>query len=74
MLNQQNSGKMKRKMRVLGMIGMMMMTPAFINNLAAQPPPPPPVEIPIDGGLFFLLVAGMAYGAKKLIENKSNLK
>lgn len=40
----------------------------------AQPPPPggatgpscwPPPCIPIDGGISFLIVAGVAYGAKK---------
>ena len=51
----------------------MMCSPIFIENVNAQPPTPPPLEIPIDGGLFFLLIAGMAYGAKKLHENKSRL-
>ena len=30
------------------------------------PPPPPPPGLPIDGGLLFLLMAGIAYGVKKL--------
>ena len=30
------------------------------------PPPPPPPGLPIDGGLLFLLIAGIAYGVKKL--------
>ncbi len=46
--------------------------PFFIEPVSAQPPPPDPVDIPIDGGLFILLAAGMAYGAKKLHENKEN--
>lgn len=29
-------------------------------------PPPPPTPVPIDGGLGFLLVAGGAYGLRKL--------
>ena len=29
-------------------------------------PPPPPTPVPIDGGTGFLLVAGAAYGLKKL--------
>jgi hypothetical protein len=31
-----------------------------------QPPPPPPPGFPIDGGLLFLLIAGIVYGVKKL--------
>jgi hypothetical protein len=34
--------------------------------IAQGPPPPPPPGLPIDGGLLFLLIAGMAYGVKKL--------
>ena len=30
------------------------------------PPPPPPTSVPIDGGVFLLLVSGLIYGAKKL--------
>ena len=30
------------------------------------PPPPPPTAIPLDGGVFLLLVSGLVYGAKKL--------
>lgn len=36
----------------------------------AQPPPPPvnPAAVPIDGGLSFLLAAGLGLGAKKAWE------
>jgi len=39
-----------------------------INAQIVPPPipPPPPPGLPIDGGLFFLLISGLAYGAKKL--------
>ena len=30
------------------------------------PGPPPPPGLPIDGGLLFLLIAGIVYGVKKL--------
>ena len=30
------------------------------------PPPPPPPGLPIDGGLLFLFIAGVAYGVKKI--------
>ncbi|MEQ8324231.1 MAG: hypothetical protein RIC15_06160 [Vicingaceae bacterium] len=31
----------------------------------APPPPPPPPNIPIDGGIGWLVAAGIAYGTKK---------
>ena len=31
-----------------------------------SPPPPTPPGLPIDGGLLFLLIAGIIYGVKKL--------
>jgi len=44
--------------------------PFFIKNADAQPPPPPVQDIPIDGGLTLLIVAGAAYGAKKLYKQQ----
>jgi len=50
---------------------------------SAPPPPPagspgcwPPPCVPIDGGVSLLIVAGAAYGAKKLVDSrkKSNSK
>ena len=47
------------------------------GSLKAQPGPPggpggpgcwPPPCVPIDGGLSFLLIAGAAYGGKKMYE------
>ena len=46
----------------------------------AQPPPPggtgppcwPPPCIPIDGGISFLIAAGVAYGAKKTLDYQKN--
>lgn len=35
-------------------------------TMAQVPPPPPPPGLPIDGGLLFLLIAGVAYGVKKI--------
>lgn len=32
---------------------------------------PPPCTVPIDGGITFLIAAGAALGAKKLMSNKS---
>ena len=36
------------------------------TGLPGPPPPPPPPGLPIDGGLLFLLIAGIVYGVKKL--------
>lgn len=52
---------------------------SFANNLIAQPPDPgggggelpncfPPPCVPIDGGLSWLLLAGVAYGGKKVYQ------
>jgi len=44
--------------------------PLFYQVAIAQPPPPPPQNIPIDGGLLFLLIAGAIYGGKKFYSSK----
>jgi hypothetical protein len=36
----------------------------------AQPDPGDDPDVPIDGGVSFLLIAGTAYGAKKIHENR----
>ena len=36
------------------------------TGLPGPGPPPPPPGLPIDGGLLFLLIAGIVYGVKKL--------
>ena len=41
------------------------------QTILAQPMPPDD-EIPIDGGLTFLSLAGVAYGVKKIVENRKN--
>ena len=37
------------------------------NNIPTAPPPPP-TPVPIDGGIGFLLVAGLGYGLKRMKE------
>lgn len=58
----------------------------FADQLLFSAPPPPPAGtpacwpppcIPIDGGVSFLVAAGVAYGAKKLHDSrkkKSNIQ
>ena len=36
----------------------------------APPGPPPPVGLPIDGGLSFLIISGVAYGIFELRRKK----
>ena len=56
---------------------------SFSSSLQAQPPGPggpggggdppcfPPPCVPIDGGLSWLLLAGAAYGGKKVFDSKN---
>ena len=61
---------MKRFIRTVFILFAFLMLPFFIENVAAQPPPPEDPAAPIDGGLTFLVVAGAAYGARKLYKNQ----
>lgn len=63
---------MKKFIYILSFIIIFILTPAFVQTAIAQPPPPPSEDIPIDGGLIFLLAAGVGYAAKKLHSNKKN--
>ena len=67
------------KKRILLFIGTVFML--LFNHLMAQPDPgggggpgdgcwPPPC-IPIDGGIGFLVAAGIAFGVKKAVDLKS---
>lgn len=43
----------------------------FCGGLSAQPDNPPPV--PIDGGISFLIAAGILYGTRLLYKNKKRI-
>lgn len=66
------------KMKRLAFTLIFLFVVAGAQTLLAAPPPPPSVNppcwpppcIPIDGGISALIVAGAAYGAKKLYDNK----
>ena len=47
-----------------------MVLPFLIQDASAQPPPPPAEAIPIDGGLSLLIIAGAAYGARKIYKEQ----
>jgi len=61
---------MKKILTILAFIIVFILAPTFVQTAIAQPPPPDPVPIPIDGGLGFLLAAGVGYAAKKLYSGK----
>jgi hypothetical protein len=63
---------MKKVLTILTFIFIFILAPIFVQTAIAQPPPPPPVPIPIDGGLGFLLAAGVGYAAKKLHSSKKS--
>ncbi len=58
--------------KILTVLTFFVVFPFFIISAIAQPPPPPPQPIPIDGGLLFLLIAGLIYGGRKFYKNNKN--
>jgi hypothetical protein len=74
--------EMKKKYLVLALLGLSSLanaqsstdykpnTPNYSEKGKTDPipfaPPPPPNPIPIDGGLGFLLAAGLSYGLKRI--------
>ena len=73
---------MRNKFRNITVISFFIIIPLFtvfigIKDSYAQPPPPgggdpgcwPPPCIPIDGGIGFLIAAGIAYGGKKAFDS-----
>ena len=66
---------MKKFLTIFVFVVIFILAPVFVQvSIAggAPPPPPTPVPIPIDGGLSFLLAAGVGYVAKKLYSNREN--
>lgn len=65
-------------MKRLVLICLLLFVVTGSQSLFSAPPPPPAVNppcwpppcIPIDGGISALIVAGAAYGAKKLYNKK----
>lgn len=59
----------KSKNILLLVILLLLVVPAVF---AQDPPPPaqPPVQLPIDGGLVALVLAGLFYGVKKSLKKK----
>ena len=61
---------MRKFLTILIFIILFALVPAFVQNAIAEGPPPGPIDVPIDGGLGFLLATGVAYAAKKLHSHK----
>ncbi|HRG87402.1 MAG TPA: hypothetical protein PLW44_00165 [Chitinophagales bacterium] len=52
---------------VWALVLMVVAVGVFAQGPPPPPPPPaPPPGVPIDGGIFLLLGAGLVYGARKL--------
>ena len=60
---------MKKKIKLTLIVAVVFI--AMVNGQAVPPPipPPPPPGLPIDGGIFYLILAGIALGIKKLRKN-----
>ena len=61
---------MKSKIFKIILIFFLILSPLFISVSVGQPPPPPPQDIPIDGGLLALLIAGIAFGGRKIYKEE----
>lgn len=62
---------MKKQLKIVTLILVLAIAPFFTESAIAQPPPPKPKDIPLDGGLSALLVAGLVYGGRKLYASNS---
>jgi len=61
---------MKKFLLVTVLVFIVSLLPFFIKLAAGQPPVPTTQPIPIDGGLFLLIIAGASYGARKLYKQQ----
>lgn len=68
----------KKKILKISFIVLLLISPILIpvSKGASMGPPPqpcggpfPPCPIPLDGGVSFLLIAGAAYGGKKIFNS-----
>jgi hypothetical protein len=54
---------MKKKEKILLLFCMTFV--CYTYGQSPGPPPPPPPNLPVDGGLFFLIALAIIYGVKK---------
>ena len=60
---------MKRKITLTVLLVVLLTTYTFGQAVPPPIPPPPPPGLPIDSGIIYLLLAGIALGVKKLRKN-----
>lgn len=75
MLTDRKIKNMKSRIKVI--LSIAALTCGFGLVAHAQLPPPPtpttpPTQVPLDGGVIMLAVAGAAYGAKKVYAKRKN--
>jgi hypothetical protein len=56
--------------KITAVLAIMLVSAASLFAGGPPPPPPPPLGIPVDAGALFLLIAGAAFGASKLVGGK----
>jgi hypothetical protein len=56
---------MKKKENILLLFCMTFVCYTYGQSPGPPPPPPPPPNLPVDGGLFFLIALAIIYGVKK---------
>ena len=61
---------MKKYFTILLMVFTLMCFLVQKINAQGGPPVPDPQDIPLDGGLGFLLAAGVAYAAKRIYKSR----
>ena len=73
---------MNRTIKVLAFSLFFLLFVNISSSFAGVPPPPPggggppcfpPPCIPIDGGITFLVVAGIAFGGKKIYDSRKKI-
>jgi len=61
---------MRKALLVTVLVFIISILPFFVKIAVGQPIPPTTQPIPIDGGLFLLIIAGASYGARKLYKQQ----
>ena len=61
---------MKNMTIALGITLLYILLPVL--SALGQPPPPPPQDIPLDGGLLFLLFGGIGIAIRSFVSKKKN--
>lgn len=63
---------MRKALFITVLIFVLSVLPIFVKYAIGQPPVPDTQPIPIDGGLFLLIIAGATYGARKLYKQQKD--